>query len=75
MTDDARRTYLRWGRSFVAIGVAVAAAGVLDALLGAGFFRGNPLPTALFLASIGAALWWTAARAPTTPPRERSDRR
>lgn len=68
MTDASRRTYLRFGRAFVALGVAVALASVVDALLQTGFFRGNPLPTASFLAAIGGALWWTARRAPPAPP-------
>lgn len=73
MTDASRRTYLRFGRTFVALGAGVALASLLDALLQTGFFRGNPLPTALFLAAIGGALWWTAVRAPAAPPAPRDE--
>ena len=59
MTDASRRIYLALGRAFVGIGGMVALVSVLDRALGWGFFRGSPVGTAAFLATIGALLLWT----------------
>ena len=59
VNDASRRIYLALGRAFVGIGGMVALASVLDRALGWGFFRGSPVGTAAFLATIGALLLWT----------------
>ena len=63
MTPSSQRAYLSLSAVFLAIGLAGAAAGVLDAALALGWFRGNPALTALALLGIGGALRWTALRA------------
>lgn len=73
MTDTARRTYLGLGRGFLGVGLAVAAFALVDAALDLGFFRGSPLGTALFLATIGALLLWTVRQADAERARRAAD--
>ena len=60
MDDRARRTYRGFGTFFLGIGGVFLALGLLRMFVLPDVLRGDPLPVALLLLALGAALHWTA---------------
>ena len=60
MDDRRRAAYRSIAFAFLIIGLGVIVVSVLESLLGFDFFRGDPRWVGIFIAAIGALLWWTA---------------
>ncbi len=59
MNERTRATYRAIGWAFLGVAAGVIAIRIGEVAFGFAFFRGSPLPTALFLAGIGGLLVWT----------------
>ena len=64
MDERSRPFYRTLGWTFVGIGGIFSLVALAESLLGFQFFNGNALPTALFVAFIGAALLYTIRERP-----------
>lgn len=67
MDERTRAAYRAIAIAFLAIGGSVLAIAFLQSFFGFEFFRGDPSWVGLFIAAIGAGLWWTV-RDPGAPP-------
>lgn len=67
MDDRRRAAYRSIAIAFLLIGIGVILVTVLESLLGFDFFQGDPTWVGIFIASIGALLWWTVRGPGDTP--------
>ena len=73
MNENAWRVYRSLGYTFLGIATVFIAVALGERLFKFNFFSGNPIPVALFLAFIGAALLYTIRGGPQEPPPEQPE--
>lgn len=64
MSENAWRVYRSLGYTFLGIAAVFVAVALGEQVFSFQFFSGNPIPVALFLAFIGAALLYTIRDGP-----------
>lgn len=70
MNETSWRIYRSLGLTFLGIAGVFIAVALGERFFGFQFFSGNPVPVALFLAFIGAALLYTIREGPQEPPKD-----